>query len=140
MDSRWIRERFRGIYPIDLIPKELPNRSVIIVNQDTSNQKGSHWVVIHYMSDAIVEYFDSVGKQPKVEVHNLLLSQDMTYMYNNKRLQSYNTYTSWLFCLYYSYYSCRGVDFSSILSRFSDNLVDNEVLVSRFFVDRFHKR
>ena len=77
-----------------------------------------------------------MGKQPKVEVHNLLLSQDMTYMYNNKRLQSYNTYTCGLFCLYYS---CRGINFSNILNRFSDNLVDNELLVSRFFVDRFQR-
>ena len=53
VQDRWIRERFRGIYPIDLIPKDPPNRSVIIVNQDTSNQKGSHWVVIHYTSDII---------------------------------------------------------------------------------------
>ena len=139
VQDKWIRERFRGVYPIDLIPKNLPIRSVIIVNQDASNQKRSHWVVIHYTSDAIVEYFDSVGKQPKVEVHNLLVSQDMMYMYNNNRLQSYNTYTCGLFCLYYSYYSCRDINFSNILNCFSDNLVDNEILVSRFFVDRFQK-
>ena len=134
------RERFRCLYPIDLIPKSLPNRwSVIIVNQDTSEQKGSHWGVLHYTSYAIVAHYDSVGKQPKIVVHNLFLSQDMTYMYNNKRLQSYNTDTCGLFCLYYSYYSCRGVDFNSILKHFSDNLFDNEILVSRFFVKRFHK-
>ena len=136
--DRWIRERFRGIYPIDLIPKNLPSKSIIIVNQDTSNQKGSHWVVIHYTSDAIVEYFDSVGKPPKLEVQNLLLSQDMMYMYNNRRLQSYNTYTCGLFCLFYSYYSCRGVNLNGILRHFSDNLLHNELLVSRFFVERFH--
>ena len=136
--DRWIRERFRGIYPIDLIPENLPSKSIIIVNQDTSNQKGSHWVVIHYTSDAIVEYFDSVGKPPKLEVQNLLLSQDMMYMYNNRRLQSYNTYTCGLFCLFYSYYSCRGVNLNGILRHFSDSLLDNELLVSSFFVERFH--
>ena len=136
--DRWIRERFRGIYPIDLIPENLPSKSIIIVNQDTSNQKGSHWVVIHYTSDAIVEYFDSVGKPPKLEVQNLLLSQDMMYMYNNRRLQSYNTYTCGLFCLFYSYYSCRGVNLNGILRHFNDSLLDNELLVSSFFVERFH--
>ena len=34
VQDEWIRERFRGVYPIDLIPKNLPIRSVIIVNQD----------------------------------------------------------------------------------------------------------
>ena len=97
-----------------MIPDNLPENSLIVVNQDRSMERGSHWIVLHYKADDFVAHFDSVGKQPKKYIHNLLLSNIKSYMYNNKRLQAYDSYTCALFCLYYSFYSCRLVSFPKI--------------------------
>ena len=61
-----IRRRFGGIYPQDMIPKTLSKGSVIIVNQGTSDQRGSPCVVLHYIHDSVVEYFNSVRKKNKM--------------------------------------------------------------------------
>ena len=130
-----IGEIFGGVYPIDLIPTDLPRPSIIVVNQDRSTGKGTHWVVLHYKKDNTNEHFDSVGKKPMKYIHNLLISNNMTYMYNNKRIQDYSTHTCGLFCPFYSFYSCRKVSFQNIMNMFSDNLLSNETLVIKFFLD-----
>ena len=124
--DKMIQKRFRGIYPLDMIPENLPANSLIVVNQDSSMEQGSHWIVLHYKEDNIIEDFDSVGKPPKKLIHRLLISNNNTYMYNNKRLQAYYSNTCGIFCLYNSSYLCRLVSFSKILEGFTNNLSENE--------------
>ena len=59
-------------------------------------------------------------------------------MYNNKRVQNYGTNTCALFCLFYSFFSSRKVSFQHIMTMFSDNLLSNESIVIKFFLDNFH--
>ena len=42
--DRMIEKRFRGIYPLDMILKNLPANSLIVVNQDRSMETRSHWM------------------------------------------------------------------------------------------------
>ena len=39
-----------------------------------------------------------------------------------KRLQDYNTNTCGLYCLFYSYYSCRSCDLKSIIKCYTNDL------------------
>ena len=43
-----ISKIFMGVYRIDLIPQDLPIPSIIVVNLDSSEKEGSHWIVLHY--------------------------------------------------------------------------------------------
>ena len=81
--DKGISKIFMGVYSIDLIPQDLPTPSIIVVNLDSCEKKGSHWIVLHYQRKH-VEYFDSLGKQPKKMKHNLLTSKGFTYKYNKK--------------------------------------------------------
>ena len=134
-----IREQFYGVYSLDLIPKKIPIPSLVIVNLDYSTDKGSHWVVLHRVNNEVVEHFDSAGKQPKRDIVNHLFSNALSYKYNNKRVQNYQTDTCGLFCLYYSYHSSRGRTMQSILSDFSVNLKSNEEMIISFFKNNFVK-
>ena len=134
-----IREQFYGVYSLDLIPKKIPIPSLVIVNLDYSTDKGSHWVVLHWVNNEVVEHFDSAGKQPKRDIVNNLFSNALSYKYNNKRVQNYQTDTCGLFCLYYSYHSSRGRTMQSILSDFSVNLKSNEEMIISFFKNNFVK-
>ena len=49
MKDQKIKKNFKGVYPIDLIPENLDYPSLIVVNLDSSEKKGSHWVVLHYI-------------------------------------------------------------------------------------------
>ena len=70
-NDKEISKIFSGVYPIDLIPHELPILSIIILNLDSSEKKISHWIVVYYQTN-YVEYFDSLGREPMKEIHNLL--------------------------------------------------------------------
>ena len=74
-----------------------------MANQDKSTGMGTHWIVLHYKEDIMAEHFDSVGKKPMKSIHSLLISKNMSYMYNNKRVQNYGSNTFAVFCLFYSF-------------------------------------
>ena len=62
------------MYLIDLIPENLEHPSLIVVNLDSSEKKGSHWVIgSHYISNHIFEHFDSIGRKPDEHINNILL-------------------------------------------------------------------
>ena len=96
-------------------------------------------MVLHRVNNKIVEHFDSAGRQPKRDIVISLFSKALSYKYNHKRVQNYQTYTCGLFCLYYSYHSSRGRTMQSILSDFSVNLKSNEDMVIRFFTNKYVK-
>ena len=108
-----ISKIFMGVYPIDLIPQDLPIPSIVVVNLDSSEKEGSHWIVLHYQRKHV----------------------GFTYKYNKKRLQSPYTESCGLFCFYYSYYSCRKINYNVILTNFSRNLQCNEDIVKRLYIE-----
>ena len=89
------------------------------------------------LQNIITEHFDSIGKKPMRYIHNLLISKENSYMYNNRRVQSYKSNTCELFCLFCSFYSCRKASFHYIMSIFSDNLSSNESIAFKCFRDNF---
>ena len=137
MKDEYIRSKFKGVYCIDNIPSTISADSLIIVNLDPSYKRGSHWIVIHYTEKGTFEHFDSLGRKPDDKIHNLLMINKVTYKYNNKRLQNFFTETCGLYCLYYSYYSCRNETMENILNDFSTNLKQNDVIVKKFYCTHF---
>ena len=123
------------MHPIDLIPENLDYPSLIVVNLDSSEKKGSHWIVLHYISNHIVEHFDSIGRKPDEYIKNILFRQILAYKYNNKRLQSLYSNTYGLFCLFYSYYSSCNEGMVRILHRVGNTYKENEFIVVKFYDD-----
>ena len=129
LDSE-IRKCYMGIYPIDEIP-DVKNGKLVVVNLDPSYRPGSHWIVLYRRNDAYMEYFDSMGRKPKIDILTYLFAKNYKCVYNAKRIQDYNTNTCGLFCLFYAYYACRSCSFENIINCFTDNLKINEALVKK---------
>ena len=127
-----IKENYIGIYPINELIEFKKSECLMIVNLDPSYMPGSHWVVLYKKNNQVVEYFDSVGNKPKNSIINHLFAQNLTCIYNNKRVQDYNTNTCGLYCLFYSYYGCRNCNLNDIIHCFSNNLKRNESIVKQF--------
>ena len=64
----------KGVYPTYLVPENLECPSLIVVNLDNSEKKGSHWIVLHYISNDIVEHFDSIIRKPHEHINNIFSS------------------------------------------------------------------
>lgn len=54
--------KFRGVFPANQIPMLTCERPYCIVNLDTSDQDGSHWVAVAKHDGGEVHFYDSYGR------------------------------------------------------------------------------
>ena len=90
---------------------------LIICNTDPSTKPGKHWVLFYFDRDN-VEFFDSLGKGIANYGNEFLtfVKRFATTVSENKvRVQAPNTDTCGHYCLYYSYFRCKGKSMKSIL-------------------------
>lgn len=127
-----------GVFPIDNLPGKI-TKKCFIINSDPSYLPGTHWFAIFFPKKSYPEFFDSLGRNPKFyseDIINFLSKENKQIAYNCKRLQSTNSSTCGLFCLYFLYYRIRGYSFEKILESFGKNLKMNDLIVIDFYLKR----
>ena len=87
---------WRGIFSRDKLPDAPNERECGILNLDSSDGKGTHWVAWHKNKNTKY-YFDSYGIQPPTEIINYLKSP---IHYNSSLLQEPNTHICGHLCIY----------------------------------------
>ncbi|RWS21522.1 hypothetical protein B4U80_06898, partial [Leptotrombidium deliense] len=123
---------FVGTFPRDNIPTTTRRPASFIVNTDSSNEPGEHWVAIYLTKNNKAEYFDSFGLPP--------LHRDLTEFihehakngvkYNNICIQHPLSTTCGKFCLKYVQWRSMGYTMNDFLSNFSrNNLRKNDKLL-----------
>ena len=130
-----IAKLYGGVVPKDMLPLRPPRPSLYIVNQDTSDKAGSHWIVV-FIGDREqpAEYFDPLGKEPDKDFKKYLTCQSKSYMYNTQRCQNYMSNLCGHYCLFYCYFRARGHAMQSILKMFDKNdLMHNDQMVYSFY-------
>ncbi len=134
--NRFLRHlpQFGGVFAADNIKiKQIP--CFIIVNTDTQNRPGQHWICMKLCKEQC-EFFDSLGKNPNdyhKSWHDLLIDTAGSYLYNNQRLQAHSTTNCGQYCIYYILKSIHGCDFAHIIHDFDAfNLKKNDASVLHF--------
>ena len=123
-------KKFKGTFPKDQLPKIKEKTFAIIINTDSSDKPGEHWVAI-YSDDEITEYFDSFGLPPlHQEIIKYLDSTSNQWHYNSLTIQSVTSTTCGLFCVLYIKLRLRGYTYSDIIALFCHKLKLNDLLVS----------
>ena len=108
----------------------------LVVNTDTLNQPGSHWLVIR-ISKTKIEMFDSLGliyenKLPLpilVFIQRFAVSRSFKF---NKRVQPDSSVLCGFYSLFYIFLR-RFCSFRKIQLMFCDDFVKNDHLVTKFF-------
>ena len=131
LSDPFIRQYYGGVVALDQLPILFSKPRIYIVNSDPASEAGTHWYALYF--DKISEHFDSSGFKPISVLENHLVLHGPKYMYNNVRVQNFDTNSCGLFCLFYSYFRCRNYSFKDIMNMFSDNLQLNENLVNYFY-------
>lgn len=111
---------------------------VSIINIDTSDLPGSHWIALFANTDKnILEVFDSFGNNNIFYdryLKTLTSLKGYRLVINSDQIQSERTVLCGYFCLYFLYYRSRGISFQHIMERFEKhNLKTNEILIRNFF-------
>lgn len=130
-----------GIFSVDEIPKQRFTSFPIsfIINTDIKSGPGKHWVAFH-ASNHRGEFFDSYGLKPSFysdRVLDFCTSNNLTLLYNDKRLQSKDSKTCGYYCMYYLVNRCRGVPLNEIVRPFSDDYNNNDLFVSDVITNTF---
>lgn len=88
---------FRGIYMRDTLPKRPWHRETAIVNLDTSEGSGTHWVCYN-KNGLFVKYFDSLGNRgPPPELVRYL--RDCRISFSCRSYQDPSSYTCGHHCI-----------------------------------------
>ena len=125
---------YGGVVAKDLLPEYPRKPSFYIVNQDTSEKAGSHWIAVNMVDDELTEYFDPLGKEPDNYLKDYMSSQSKSYQYNTKRCQNYISNICGQYCLFYCYFRAREYSMQDILDMFEKNdLRYNDQLIYFFY-------
>ena len=93
-----------------------------IVHMDTCDRSGSHWVAFHFHFVGTAEFFDSLINAPETyhrRFVNVLFVNGPQYYYCSSRIQTDDTDTCGLYCLYYFKRRHRGIKLPDRVNDFS---------------------
>ena len=106
-----------------------------IVNTDTYNRGGSHWVAFHFPLVGPAKYFDSLESAPETyhsHFANILIVNGPQYYYCSSQIQPDVTDTCGLYCLYCFKRRHRRMELADIVKDFSTvDLKGNEDTILR---------
>lgn len=91
---------FQGVFMRDNLPNNPKDREVGIVNLDSSNGIGTHWVCYSKNKNNLY-YFDSFGLNPPEEIINYLKGKDKNKIIelSSFQIQKFNTHHCGYYCL-----------------------------------------
>ena len=130
---KWIKyleiPNFKGIYSRD--ENMLKNHSPCIINLDSYENVGTHWVCCVPSHDkSNIWYFDSFGMGYPEEFK----SGGKPIIYNSSQYQNIKSVLCGYYCLYFLHQWSMNKDFYDILKPFSlSNTMYNEKLIKNYF-------
>jgi len=123
---------FLNVYSLDTLPKTSGPfyDTSLIINTDTHNLPGQHWVAIHARKDEAY-YFDSFGQPPPTTIATWLSKYYSKWTSNTRQVQSINSNFCGYFCIHFLYFAKQSYFKNIELNR----LVDFIYPVTLSFID-----
>ena len=113
---------YRGTFSKDMLPKRMNKNESIVVNlQDYFAGSGTHWVCVYNEEKSnTVDYFDSFGLVPPIEVIKYVKATNKPLVYNDSQFQDINSILCGYYCLYYIMERNNGRTAADVLSDFHE--------------------
>jgi hypothetical protein len=129
------------VFACDQLQSLKSEKFAVIVNSDTSDEPGTHWLALFKESGDTVEFFDSYAMPIEFYNTNILnfVSTKCKFLRQSEiQIQSDFSSVCGQFCIFYLVSRANGLNFNDILNEFSEiNLSKNNEKVSRFVRDNF---
>lgn len=100
---QWLQSEpgFLGVFPVNKLPGRIPpipTELKLVVNTDSDNLEGQHWIAILRKSDGHVEIFDSFGQFPSSEVQLWASKHGTHWVHNTKCIQPATSTLCGVYC------------------------------------------
>jgi hypothetical protein len=127
-----VRDVLVGVFPADLLPeKEYPG--FYIVNTESSDKSGEHWVAFYTSKPGRIEGFDSYGRNPTKysDFIREWVADDYMVMSGTLR-QGQTSTTCGQYCMFFVLLRAHGYRYEDIMSALTANPVVNDKFVCKF--------
>lgn len=120
------QNHFVGVFSRNTLPKER-HHGYYVVNLDSEDQAGSHWVAFDIRNKGANMYFDSYGLGPPYKEFRKFLGK---YSHNRRQLQHPLSTTCGQWCMYFILRRCQGWNMQAIVKPFyqKKQLINDHVL------------
>ena len=138
----WLHHLQGRVCSRDLLPKTKPsNVRAYIINTDSSNQPGEHWIGLYYYENSKeAYYFDSYGLPPyHEEILEFLKKTSNKWTFNNQQVQDWFSETCGLYCVFTLDALAKGYDIQQYLQHhfYKTNYFKNDVKVRTWFEQNY---
>lgn len=124
--------RFEGVFPRDLLPRLFRSYpACVVVNADSSDKPGSHWIALYFISPTHCELFDSYAHDHNF--YNLPLHNHRSIVRNHIQVQALDSNVCGQHCIYFLCLRSMGFTMKTIQHQLSNsNLRGNDHRVTKF--------
>ena len=136
--EKWIDDLgikyFRSIYSRDRLPDRIRKKECGIINLDSIEGQGTHWVCYRNIDKQMVEYFDPFGLIMPHEIHHYLAKSGKKVFYSQDEIQNRDTVLCGYWCLYYLTERQKGKSILEVIHH-EDFDHDNSDFIKDYFIN-----
>ena len=97
-----IKDAFLGVFPMDKLPHHVPHYpTCMVINTQSHNLPGEHWISVFITSDKRGEVFDSLGLPLSNYLIRWLNQFTKSWQYNRKIYQRFGSDKCGAYAIYY---------------------------------------
>jgi len=130
------KKDFNGVFMRDELPKVL-KKGWYVMNMDTSNHNGTHWICFKY-DPKLTEYYDALSGPPPIEVMQRTKGQ---IVYNKDQIQNEKSTACGWFCISLilsdNHKGTSVARFQKYLEHFSNNTEENDNILQNILLKEF---
>jgi len=127
--DKFTRNEFLGVFARDELPYIKRYPSCFVFNTDERSEPGQHWLAVYYDENRNAEFFDSLAFHPShYSLVKYLNHTSTNWTNSNKRIQGYQSHLCGVYCVFFLYQRCRGMnikDFEKLFDNYNDNFILN---------------
>lgn len=138
---------FIGTLPKDELIRVAPVPCCAVINNNNSNQPGSHWTCLYTLPNQPHSIcFDSMGAPPNQCIVDFLhrVHPEQNILYYSHQIQQMDTDSCGWYCIYMLHQLSKGISFDKCLAMFTSSPRQNEALLRTFFaqyhISNLHSR
>ena len=136
--EKWIDDlkikHFRSIYSRDRLPDRVRIKECGIINLDSIEGEGTHWVCYRNLDENMTEYFDPFGLIMPHEIRHYLLTSGKKVIFSQDEIQNRNTVFCGYWCLYYLIERQKGKSILDVIHH-KDFDEDNSDFIRDYFIN-----
>ena len=125
---------FRSIYSRDRLPDQIKKKECGIINLDSIEGQGTHWVCYRNIDKLMVEYFDPFGLIMPHEISHYFSKSGKKIVFSQDEIQNRDTVLCGYWCLYYLIERQKGKSILEVILH-EDFDHDNSDFIKDYFIN-----